>query len=167
MQNIIPILEKNIVYIIIFLFALSIIEIIYILILNTKFIKINSKYKKVIKSLNKGDIFDAVSEISKENEGIKEDLKKIQINYNMLEKEVKTSIKKVGIVRYNAFSDVGSDLSFSIALLDSNDNGIIITGIYGRNDTATFAKPIEKSQSKYPLSAEEIQAIERAKKKAL
>ncbi|MGB9679701.1 MAG: DUF4446 family protein [Thermoanaerobacteraceae bacterium] len=167
MQNIIPILEKNIAYIILFLFALSIIEIIYILILNTKFIKINSKYKKVIKSLNKGDIFDAVSEISKENEDIKEDLKKMQLNYNMLEKEVKTSIKKVGIVRYNAFSDVGSDLSFSIALLDSNDNGIIISGIYGRNDTATFAKPIEKSQSKYPLSAEEIQAIERAKKKAL
>jgi len=47
---------------------------------------------------------------------------------------------KVGVVRYNAFDDVGSDLSFSIALLDDNDNGVVISGIYSRESSTTYAK---------------------------
>ena len=74
--------------------------------------------------------------------------------------ESKKCIQKFAIVRYRAFEDVGSDLSFSIALLDGNNNGIIITGIYGRNESTTYAKPIDKGMSRYELSEEENQVLQ-------
>lgn len=167
MQNFVTIIEKNIAILTLLLFLLCILELIFIMAINSKFLKLSKMYNKAIKALDKGDILDVFSQVVTSNEEFKSKLDKFRMELSMIDKDVKTSIKKVGIVRYNAFNDVGSDLSFSIALLDSNDNGVVLSGIYGRNDTATFAKPIEKGQSNYPLSAEEIQAIERAKKKAL
>ncbi|SHF32425.1 Protein of unknown function [Caldanaerobius fijiensis DSM 17918] len=80
-------------------------------------------------------------------------------------RKLEMSIKKVAIVRYNAFDEVGSDLSFSIALLDDHDDGVVITGIYGRNETTTYAKPIKNGMSNYKLSAEELEVIDKARKK--
>ena len=71
-------------------------------------------------------------------------------------------IQKIGIVRYNAFKDTGSDLSFALALLDSKDNGVVLNGIYSREMSNIYAKPVEKGVSKYVLSDEEKQAIEKA-----
>lgn len=72
---------------------------------------------------------------------------------------------KVSIVRYRAFEDVGSDLSYSIALLDNNNNGVILTGIYGRNESTTYAKPIDKGLSRYELSDEEKYVLKDAMNK--
>lgn len=98
-----------------------------------------------------------------------EELHEIHIDMNLLEQKIESlgtklsfAIQKVGIVRYNAFADMGSDLSFSIALLDSFNNGIVITSIYGREYNTVFAKPVKFGKSVYPLSVEEMQAIDRA-----
>ncbi|MCL2163621.1 MAG: DUF4446 family protein [Oscillospiraceae bacterium] len=76
-------------------------------------------------------------------------------------------VQKVAILRYNAFNDVGSDLSYSIALLDYDDNGIVISGLYGRETSTTYAKPIEFGHSQYILTEEEEQVISLARKKHL
>lgn len=81
-----------------------------------------------------------------------------------LRKESKFSVQKLGIVRFNPFSEVGGDQSFSIALLDGNDNGIVITSLYSREGNRVFAKPIKKGESEYSLSEEETKAIQRAMK---
>lgn len=81
-----------------------------------------------------------------------------------LRKESKFSVQKLGIVRFNPFSEVGGDQSFSIALLDGNDNGIVITSLYSREGNRVFAKPIKKGKSEYSLSEEETKAIQRAMK---
>lgn len=78
--------------------------------------------------------------------------------------KVELSINKVAIIRYNAFDEIGSDLSFSIAMLNDHDDGIVLTGIFGRNETTTYAKPIKNGTSTYKLSAEEIDVIEKARK---
>jgi exopolysaccharide biosynthesis protein len=167
MQNILEFIYGKISLFTIALMFFVIFEFILLLILNAKFLKIKRTYEKVIGTLQKEDVFDLLQKILTEKEEIKNDINQIKIKVNAIEKEGKKAIKKVGIVRYNAFPDVGSDLSYSIAFLDEEDNGVVISGIYGRHETATFAKPIEKGYSKYPLSAEEVQAIERAKRKAL
>ncbi|ERM91615.1 MULTISPECIES: DUF4446 family protein [Caldanaerobacter] len=167
MQNFLELVYSNLPLFTLALAVLAIFELILILILNAKFLKIKRTYEKVIDTLQKGDIFDLLQRILVEKEEIRNDINQIRVKVNALEKEGRRAIKKVGIVRYNAFPDVGSDLSYSIALLDEEDNGVVLSGIYGRNETATFAKPIERGHSKYPLSAEEVQAIERAKRKAL
>ncbi len=71
-------------------------------------------------------------------------------------------IQKYSMIRYKAFDDVGSDLSFSIALLDEKNDGIILTGIYGRYESTTYAKPIDKGISRYDLSEEEEQVLKEA-----
>ena len=75
---------------------------------------------------------------------------------------MKVCVKKIAIKRYKAFEDVGSDLSFSVAILDSYNDGIILTGIYSRQDSTTYAKPIDKGISIYNLSEEELCVLNEA-----
>lgn len=80
-----------------------------------------------------------------------------------IDRKLEFAVQKVGFVRYNAFAEMGSDLSFSFALLDNFQNGFVITSIYGRDHAATYGKPIKGGKSAYPLSVEEVQAIDRAR----
>ena len=92
-----------------------------------------------------------------------EDLNKEIIQYcERLDKTVDTCIQKVGIVRYNAFKDVGSNLSFTLALLDNNNNGVVLNGIYSRDNSNIYSKPVKDGKSEYVLSDEEKEAIEKA-----
>lgn len=74
----------------------------------------------------------------------------------------KLNIQKVGIVRYNPFADAGGNMSFSMALLDGHNNGIVISSLHSREATRIYAKPIESGKSKYPLTDEEKEAIAKA-----
>lgn len=66
---------------------------------------------------------------------------------------------KIGIKRYNAFGERGNELSFSAAFVDDQNNGIIITGLYSRDGSYVYAKPLEQGASSYALSSEEAEAI--------
>jgi uncharacterized protein YlxW (UPF0749 family) len=72
------------------------------------------------------------------------------------------AVQRVGLVRYDAFEDMGGHLSFSAALLDANGNGLVITSINGRQDTRCYAKPVTSWTSSHNLSEEEEQAIRMA-----
>ena len=73
------------------------------------------------------------------------------------------AVRRVGLVRYDAFEDVGGRLSFSCALLDARGNGVVVTSINGRQDTRVYAKPIVGAASHYNLSTEEEEAIRQAR----
>ena len=75
---------------------------------------------------------------------------------------IEGAVRKVGLVRYDAFEDVGGRLSFSCALLDDRGNGVVVTSINGRQDTRVYAKPIMGGRSSYNLSTEEDEAIRQA-----
>ena len=62
-----------------------------------------------------------------------------------LDKNLEKCIQKIGIVRYNAFKDTGSDLSFTLALLDEKNNGVVLNGIYSREMSNIYAKPVKES----------------------
>ena len=79
-----------------------------------------------------------------------------------LDEDLSKCIQKVGIVRYSAFKDTGSDLSFAVALLDEKNSGVVFNGIYSREMSNIYAKPVENGNSKYTLSDEESQAIVKA-----
>ncbi|MEC0243875.1 DUF4446 family protein [Paenibacillus dokdonensis] len=66
---------------------------------------------------------------------------------------------QVGIKRYNAFSDQGSDLSFSLAIMDEKKNGVVISALYSRDSSYVYAKPLAAGESTYALSPEEVEAI--------
>ena len=88
-----------------------------------------------------------------------EELEKFCLN---LDRDIKRCIQKVGIYRYNAYKDTGSDLSFTLALLDENNNGVVLNGIYSRDMSNIYAKPIVNGDSTYKMTDEEKEAIKRA-----
>lgn len=72
------------------------------------------------------------------------------------------SIRNVGIVRFDAFEDLGGRLSFAVALLDEEGSGVVLSSINGRQETRIYAKPIERGESRINLSEEETESIRRA-----
>jgi hypothetical protein len=70
------------------------------------------------------------------------------------------SIHKVEIIRFNPFGDIGGDQSFSVALLDGKNTGIVISSLHTKEGTRVYSKPIIKGEAdKYPLTNEEKQVI--------
>lgn len=121
----------------------------------------NNKYLKFMKKLGNGSNLDEMlKEYLRDVSEIKRDNSEIKAYYTKLDSDIDSCIQKIGLVRYNAFKDVGSDLSFAIALLDRNDNGVIFNGLYGSESSNIYAKPIKGGVSKYQLSDEEKTALE-------
>lgn len=75
---------------------------------------------------------------------------------------VPNSIQAVGIVRFQAFSDFGGDQSFALALADADGDGVVMSGIFARDGTRVYAKPLTTWTSSYSLSSEEEKAIDQA-----
>lgn len=105
-----------------------------------------------------------LEEIFYQFKNLKKDLKKISKELESLKEENKFSIQKVGVIRFNPFKDLGGNQSFSIAFLDGNNDGVVVTSFYSRDGNRVFGKPIRKGRSQHVLSEEEEKAIERAKK---
>jgi hypothetical protein len=74
-----------------------------------------------------------------------------------------TDVSRLGFVRYDAFSDAESGLSYALALLNRRGDGVVLTSIYSRNDTRSFGKLVEGFAPAVQASEEELQAIERAR----
>lgn len=145
-------------------FLLMITFLVFLFIIGKAYHQLNSRYVEFMSKLGEGDkvekILSEYLKIVDENaQKIKEQDEKI----NRLEANLKKCVQKVGLIRYNAYGDTGSDLSFTMALMDSEDNGVVVNGLYSRESSSIFAKPLAKGETKYNLSAEEIQAIDIAK----
>lgn len=85
-----------------------------------------------------------------------------QFLINRLSQRVSAQCGNLSITRYNAFGDTGSDLSFSMALVDDEQNGVVLTSIYGREESRVYAKPIQAGKSLYSLSEEEHAVLKKA-----
>jgi len=103
-----------------------------------------------------------VKDLQKQLNSLKKKCSELSQELDEIKKENRLFIKKVGIIRYNPFSNAGGDQSFSVALLDSGNNGIVLTSLYALDGNRVYGKPVENSLSKYSLSEEEKQAIKKA-----
>lgn len=124
--------------------------------------KHKKRYDSLTRGLSGANIEDLFLKINTEMSSINRDINLIEDNIEAFETKLSFTIQKMGFVRYNAFADTGSELSFSIALLDAYNNGFVLTSIYGREQAVMFGKPIQNANSNVPLSPEEIAAINRA-----
>jgi ABC-type multidrug transport system fused ATPase/permease subunit len=93
---------------------------------------------------------------------LKAELAAVKAELEELREALARKISTARVIRYNAFADTGSDLSFSIALLDDHQNGVVISSIYGRDESRTYAKPVEQGRSRYALTDEELAVIAEA-----
>lgn len=161
MENIVEMLRTDMFLIVIT--GIIILLLLGVVLLFVKYSNLNRKYKNFMKKLGNGKNLEEdletymyrVDKIEKQNAEISNQVK-------MLDMDLTKCIQKVGIVRYSAFKDMGSDLSFALALLDENNDGIVLNGIYSREMSNIYAKPIKNGQSTYTMSEEEAEAIQKA-----
>lgn len=162
MDSIINMINEYSIFIIIGLAVITLLLFIITMVLLASVKKLEKKYRKMMRGVNNKNLEQALSDnldniekaLNKSQEAIDE--------CRNLSQELKGCVNKIAIMRYKAFEDVGSDLSFSIAILDSYNDGVIITGIYSRHDSTTYAKPIDKGISRYDLSEEELHVLNEA-----
>lgn len=119
--------------------------------------------RKVVKEIKSKGLQESIEKIFLNQSQIEDKIKELQENDNSIGNLAAKSITKVGAIRYNPFSDTGGDQSFSVALLNLNDDGIVITSLHNREGNRVYAKSIIGSQSKYHLTEEEKEAIAKAK----
>jgi len=117
------------------------------------------KTRKRIQIFFKGrktrDLEEVIAEQVKRMKNIESDIEKLFKWNDDLQKIANISIQKVGVIRFNPFKDTGGDQSFAIALLDKDNNGLVISSLYSREGTRVYTKPIKDGNSKYHLSEEE------------
>lgn len=101
--------------------------------------------------------------------GVEEDLSKkgfaeVKKRLDFLEKDGESHVQKIGLVRFNPFRELGGDHSFSLAILDGSNSGVIITGLHTRDRTRIYMKDIKKGKASLELSSEEKKALLEAQK---
>ncbi|MGH4137490.1 DUF4446 family protein [Clostridium sp.] len=162
MQRIFNFINSAHIYITIALIMLVLILIIIIIMTYSALNKLERKYRKLMRGVNNKNLEDMVVAYLDKIDDVKEENDIMKQMCEQISGELKNCIQKTSMVRYRAFEDVGSDLSFSIALLDGSNNGVILTSIYSRNESTTYAKPIDKGISRYELSEEENSVLKEA-----
>jgi len=137
----------------------------WLVFLSVIFYNLYNHYQKLTKGVNKKNLKTVLDELlencNKESLKIEDLAKEIQ----KLEHESLYSIQKIGLVRFNPFSETGGNQSFSLAVLDGEDSGLVLTSLHSREITRVYSKAVKKGKAEgYELSAEEKQAIKNAKK---
>jgi hypothetical protein len=135
---------------------------VWILFLHFNFWQVQKKLKMFFAGKKATDLEGVLFEEIKRLKKSESEIKKLIKSSQALEKMASQSIQRVGVIRFNPFKETGGDQSFAIALLDSKDNGLVISSLYSREGTRIYSKPIKAGQSEYPLSTEEIEALKKA-----
>jgi hypothetical protein len=120
------------------------------------------RLRRVLPEGETGGIDEILDRQLRRIEGLSERVDALNKLHHELESLSQRTIQKVGVIRYNPFSDTGGDQSFAIAMLDSLGNGVVLSSLHSRTDTRVFAKPVQSGRSKFQLSDEEQEAIKKA-----
>jgi hypothetical protein len=123
------------------------------------------KYKKLIRGLSEKNVEDLMVNYSRELENVKDTLDgRIEERISDLEAKMPTCLRNQGMLTYNAFDNMGNNMSFSIGAVDDQRNGFVITGIYSREHSYVYAKKITEGQPDKELSKEEKEVLAQALK---
>ena len=96
-------------------------------------------------------------------DALPQDVRGLRQEVAALRAEGKDALRHLAVVRYDAFSDMGGHLSWSVALLDDAGDGVVLTSIHGRSDARTYAKTVSGWSSEQQVSPQELEAIQRAR----
>lgn len=110
------------------------------------------------------DLKKVLEKVLTKGETNTDEIKVLDKRIGLIEEDGKFHIQKIGLVRFNPFKELGGDHSFSMAILDAHDSGVIITSLHTRDRTRVYMKDIKKGKSMFELSAEEKKALIDAEK---
>ena len=149
-------------YILIGMAVLIFIFCILMIIQMVKISKLKKKYSIFMQGKDAKSMEQDVIGLYEDNKFIKISMEKNKKDINELYKKIESSFQKMGIVKYDAFKQMGGQLSFSLALLDENDSGFIINSVHSTDGCYSYSKEIKNVQCEILLGEEEKQALDMA-----
>jgi hypothetical protein len=162
MREVVEFVRANDAYFLLGLAGLSLILLVCNVSLFCKFKALTRRRNAKLEDGRVGDIIDCLTEQYANLEKLRNELAGIGKNQHEHAKLLANCLKNVGVVRFDAFEDVGGEQSFAAALVDSDRTGIILSGLFGRQDSRLYAKGIVNGEADRALSDEEHRALEKA-----
>lgn len=142
-----------------------VLSLMFLMVLNLtyKLSRMQKRYKKMMTGVDDSANLESMllSHID-ETRAVADANEKLRKENQRISELLDTAITRVGVVRFCAFENMGSDLSYAVALLDAHNNGVVMSSLFGREDSRSYVKPIENGTSTYTLTAEEQQALRKA-----
>ncbi len=127
-----------------------------------KISRLMNRYEKFMRGKNAENLADAIEENFQQMEELSIEHQKTQLKVEQSLHSIVTTFHKLGIVKYDAFKEMGGNLSFALCLLDDNDTGFILNTMHGRESSYTYVKEIIKGEAYSTLGEEEKEALEKA-----
>ena len=148
--------------------VLALFVIILLILLIVQIRKANKLKKRLDKFLLRKEgtsLEDDIAELYEDNKFLKNNTEKNREDIRTLFKRMESAFQKMGLVRYDAFNQMGGQLSYSLVLLDENNNGFIINSVHSTEGCYSYSKEIRSGDNNITLSAEEEEALAIAKGK--
>ncbi len=124
--------------------------------------KLKKKYTIFMTGNTAKSLENEIVGLFEDNKFIKASIEKNKRDIGMLFKNMESTFQKIGIIKYDAFNQVGGQLSFSLVLLDKNNNGFVLNSVHGAEGCYTYTKEIKDGTSEISLGEEEKQALDMA-----
>lgn len=147
-------------YILVGIVALLLILLILLIVLLIKYSNIKKRYDKFMKGKNAASLEDDMHGVFEDMKLLKSNTDKNKKDIRILYKNMEKTFQKLGIVKYDAFNQMGGQLSFSLALLDENNDGFIINSVHSSEGCYSYTKEIKDGTSPISLGAEEERALD-------
>ncbi len=147
-------------YVLAGLVAANVILLILIIVQISKTSKLQKRYNKFMRGKEVKSLEKEIIGLFEDNKFLKVATEKNKKDISVLYKKFESAFQKVGLVKYDAFNQMGGKLSFSLALLDENNNGVIINSVHSAEGCYCYSKDIRRGQCNISLGAEEKQALD-------
>lgn len=150
----------DLTYLFIAAYALILILFIVVIVQTVKLTKLSKRYRKFMSGKNAKSLEQDIENIFEDNRFIKAATDKNRKDIQSLYRKFEGAFQKVGIVKYDAFQQMGGQLSFSLALLDENDNGFILNSVHSTDGCYSYTKEIKSGICDISLGDEEKKALD-------
>lgn len=146
-----------------FALVLLVVSLVWLLLLTVLFWRMLVHYNKLTGGEGAKGLKPLLEDVLRSQNETKKDIANLQEQYARIDKEGQFHIQKVGLLRFNPFKDTGGDQSFILSLVDKNNTGVIISGLYSRSGVRWYAKKVTQGKGvEHELSSEEQKALKAA-----
>lgn len=121
--------------------------------------KLKKRYQKFMSGKSAKSLENEIAALFEDNKFIKSSIEKNKKDIRSLYKNMESAFQKIGIIKYDAFNQMGGKLSFCLALLDENNNGFVLNSVHSAEGCYSYTKQIELGECKIDLGEEEKQAL--------
>ncbi len=153
-------------YVLLGIMAVQLIFLILYVVLFLQHIRMKKRYQTFLQGETGKSLESSILKKFKEIDTLTSKCEVLEQGMKKNDENIQLAFQKVGLVKYDAFKEMGGKLSFSLCMLDNHDNGLLITSMHTREGCYTYSKEIIKGESYVILAEEEKRALEQAKNRA-